>query len=123
METGRVVVGPVQVKVKVQRHSIFGVDRAFIDQPHVRIGIETTKVPSVHWTNATGGGARLWFPNGGEVFDPPPGGFLNPIDIPPDGLTLKVKAVPAIGDYHYHVYCDSLKDCAQGNSEPRLSVP
>ena len=119
--TGTVVAGPVQVNVvkqAIDRH-----DRGFVVPPQVGIGIGPTKVPSVRWINGTGARARLWFPNGDEVFDPPPGGFSNPIDIPPGGLTLQVKAAPNPGNYHYHVYCEAVKDCAQGHSEPRLDVP
>jgi hypothetical protein len=121
MATGTAAVGRVQVNIVKQ--AISGKDKGFVAPPHVDIGMGTAKVTSVRWINGTGGRARLWFPNGDEVFDPPSAGFSNPIEIPPGGLTLQVKAPPISGDYHYHVYCDSLKECASGNSEPRLSVP
>jgi hypothetical protein len=120
MGTGTATVGPIQVNIV--KHAVSGKDRGFVVPPHVAMGTGTAKVPSVRWINGTGGSARLWFPNGDEVFQPPAGGFSNPIEIPPGGLTLQVKASPNAGDYHYHVYCDSLKECAQGNSEPRISV-
>ena len=114
---------PTRVHVNIEIHTIGGQDRAFVDSPHVRIGERSTQVPSVRWENRTRGKATLWFPNGGEVFDERPEGFSNPIDIPEKGLELKVKEHPEKGNYHYHVYCEVVKDCAQGHSEPRLDVP
>jgi hypothetical protein len=103
--------------------------RAFVDPPI--IGIGDTPGDTVTWTNNTTAKTTLWFPNGGKVFDPPPGTVFSTslIDIAAgDDLTLTIKGAggnpgPAHGYYKYTVYCEQVKDFAQGNSEPGLHVP
>ncbi len=122
MATRPVVPAPVQVDVVTQ--GIGGSTRAFVVPPHINIGQGPTQVPSVRWTNRTDAPARLWFPNGDELFDPPPAGFANPIGIPAGGeLILNVRKGPNPDTYHYHIYCEAVWDCAQGNSEPDVSCP
>jgi hypothetical protein len=49
--------------------------------------------------------------------------FFDPIVIPPGRqLVLQVFSAPVTGHYHYHVYCEEVQDCAQGDSEPTLIV-
>jgi hypothetical protein len=106
--------------------------RAFVDPPI--IGIGDTPGDTVTWTNATTDKVTLWFPNGGRVFDPPPissfSNFSNSlIDIPAGtARTLTIKGAggrpgPDHGYYKYSVYCEQVRDFAQGNSEPGLHVP
>jgi hypothetical protein len=123
MATGTVSSGPGPIQVNVLKQNIGGQDRAFVVQPKVSIGTGATQAPAVRWINSTGAPAKLWFPNGDQLFVTPPGGFSNPIDIPAGGLTLEVKNRPNFGDYHYHVYSEAVGDCALGDSEPRLSCP
>jgi hypothetical protein len=120
MSTGTVV--PVPIQVNVVKQNIGGQDRAFVVPPGIHIGIGASKVPSIQLTNSTGAPVRVWFPNGGQLFDAPLD-FSNPLDVPAGGLTLHVKSSPNPGDYHYHVYCEAVKDCAQGNSEPKVGCP
>ena len=90
-------------------------------------------VNEVKLTNNTGATATLWFPNADKVFNPstssvsgqPVGvNFSQLIPIPAAGVaTLKVNSAPSPGSYHYHIYCDAVKDCAIGNSEPQVDVP
>ncbi len=117
---------PVPVDVNVVKQTVAGRDRAFVIPPQFGIGSGAAKAPSVQLRNSTGAGAKLWFPNGGHVFDLPTGvtTFSNPIEIPAGGLlTLPVKSAPTNGIYHYHVYCEAIHSCAQGNSEPVVTVP
>ena len=106
--------------------------RVFVEPGRVAIGNPNNpSVISVTWKNLTYKNVKLWFPNGDQVFDVPPGAppnyFAIPIDIPAGGAkTLHVKAganQPAIGDYHYHLYCEEIHDCAEGHSEPWVTVP
>lgn len=108
--------------VNIVKQDIADRPRAFVVPPQLGIG-KPARVSQVRWTNGTGRRAWLWFPNGDRVFTPREGGYLNPIEIPSDGLNLDVQTDPLEGAYHYHVYCEAVHDCAQGNSEPRLSVP
>jgi len=115
-------------QVNVDKQTIGGQDRVFVDVPHISIGDGAARVKSVKWVNNTKDLAVLWFPNGDLIFDgttsvPRVSSFLDPIKIPAEGLTLQVKSVPKFGHYHYHVYCEAVKDCAEGKSEPRVSVP
>lgn len=122
MSTGAAAAVPSQANVVKQ--TIGGQDRAFVIPPQISIGSGAAQVRSVQWRNGTGAKARLWFPNGDQVFEAPTGvDFSNPIEIPAGGLTLQVKTAPNPGHYHYHLYCEAVKDCAQGNSEPRVHVP
>jgi hypothetical protein len=117
--------GPVRVNIEI--HAIGDEDRAFVVPPSIEIGEGTKKVPSVQWRNATGQDAKFWFPNGEAVFSPPNDqkeGFANPIPIRSgEVLTLYVKPETKYGLYHYHVYCEATKNCAQGNSEPTVDCP
>jgi len=106
--------------VNVVKVNIGGQDRAFVIPAAFGLG-NPPQVSSVTWTNGTGDDAFLWFPNGEQLFDPDPGD--DPVPIPASGLTLNVSAKAKPGDYHYHVYCKAVNDCAQGHSEPRISVP
>ena len=121
MSTAAAVAGQANVVTQ----PIGGQDRAFVLPPHISIGAGAAQVRSVQWTNGTSAKARFWFPNGDEVFVPPAGeDFSKPIEIAAGGrLTLQVKAAPNPGSYHYHIHCDAVKDCALGNSEPRVTVP
>jgi hypothetical protein len=115
--------GPRQVIIHTV--SIGSTNRAFVDKPRVRTGDPLTASP-ITWVNRTGRRARFWFPNGHLVFDPkstPKGSFEDPFDIPDKGLELTVLAGAKPGDYHYHIYCEAANDCAQGNSEPGVTVP
>lgn len=113
--------------INIEKHTVHAIDRAFVVPPIHRIG----NVPGVvvTWQNTTNAKARLWFPNGDQVFDPNPAAgilnFSNPIDIPArSSLALTIKnPPPADGFYKYSVYSEEVKDHAQGNSEPVLSVP
>ena len=123
MSTAAAVAFPGQANVVKQ--TVGGQDRAFVLPPQISIGGGAAQVRSVQWINGTGAKARFWFPNGDEVFVPPAGGdFSKPIEILAGGLlTLQVKTPPNPGNYHYHVYCEAVKDCALGDSEPRVTVP
>ena len=122
MSTGTVL--PVPIQVNIIKQNIGGQDRAFVLPPEIHVGIGATKVPSVQLRNGTGGRVWLWFPNGENVFDPPAAGFSNPTQIQDGGvLTLNVTARPNPGGYHYHLYCEAVDDCAQGNSEPKVGCP
>jgi len=115
-------------QVNVDKQTIGGQARVFVDVPHISIGEGAAQVKSVKWVNNTKGLAMLWFPNGDLIFDgttsvPSVPSFLDPIEIPAGGRTLQVKSAPNPGHYHYHVYCEAVKDCAEGKSEPRVSVP
>ena len=116
--------------ISIETSTIHHVTRAFVSPPI--IGIGQTAGDTVTWTNSTDAKARLWFPNGGRVFNPttsvpPVPNFSNPIDIPASGGTFQVaiKAGPDHGYYKYSVYCEDVQvhDFAQGNSEPGLHVP
>jgi hypothetical protein len=112
---------PVVVSI-IQKDDMGRQPRAFVISPQIRIGMPPT-VSKVIWKNDTREDARLWFPNGGRVFKDQLD-YKNPLPIKPGGSKeLEVKPNPELGDYHYHVYCEAVQDCAQGNSEPRLSVP
>lgn len=119
--------GPDEVNIAIQRMGNH--PRAFAVPPLRSIGSSK----SITWRNGTGAKARFWFPNGDQVFDLPsiaPGVIVttlaDPIDIPAGGsliLPVKTKTRPTDGTYHYHVYCEAVKDCAQGNSEPVITHP
>lgn len=113
--------GPRQVNIVLQ--NIAGEERAFVVPSPVHLGSGAPGTPSITLTNQTGQPARLWFPNGDQLFNAPAGYFSNPIDIPAGGLTLNLKANLLPSDYHYHVYCEAVGDCAQGDSEPRAICP
>jgi hypothetical protein len=114
-------VGRSPVVVNILKTNIANQPRTFVSEPHIGVG-KPSVVSQVKWTNGTGGRAWLWFPNGDRIFSSS-NNYLNPIEIPSSGLSLDVKADPVEGAYHYHIYCETVHDCAQGNSEPTLSVP
>ena len=102
---------PVPISVQITKHIIGkeGKERAFVTPSLTQIGKDATKAPSVQWQNDTGSRARLWFPNGADLFVPPDSGFENPLAVDAGAvLTLYVKEKPAEGHYHYHLYCDCL---------------
>jgi len=110
--------------VNVVKQAIGGQDRAFVAPPQVDIGSGAAKVKSVRWTNATDDTAWFWFPNGHKVFEGGEEYFSKLIEIPKhEALPLDVLESPKKGDYHYHVYCKAVEDCAHGNSEPGVHVP
>jgi hypothetical protein len=118
---------PVPISVQITKHLIGkeGKERAFVTPSLTQIGKDVTKAPSVQWQNDTGSRATLWFPNGADLFVPPEkGGFENPIVIEVGAvLTLYVKEKPTEGHYHYHLSSEATRDCALGDSEPRMSCP
>jgi hypothetical protein len=116
---------PIQVKINPER--VGGKPRAFVDPPDFGLG-NAPYPPSVQLINNTSDTAWLWFPNGYNLFDAPAGypDYANPIEIGKNGgtVTLPVKTGgPANGLYHYHVYCETVKECARGQSEPTVHVP
>ena len=113
--------GPA-AEVNIGKEVIGTTLRAFVDTPVLHIDSGPSQMRSVTWTNGTGAPATLWFPNGAQLFSDGVD-FSNPIDIPAGGLTLNFRpGLPAF-DHHYHIYCEAVGDCAQGNSEPRVSCP
>jgi hypothetical protein len=114
-----------RVAAVVKPIKIGGHGRAFVTPPQISIGEGRTRLAFLTLRNGTSKKAWFWFPSGDRVCIPPEGkDFLSPIDIAAGGfLKLVVRKKPKHGNYHYHLYCEAVHDCAQGNSEPRISVP
>jgi len=126
--------GPSQVHIVITTIED-KIQRAFVVPGRINTGTGETKVPSITWTNLTEDAVHLWFPFGDLVFNQDNVTVngeakkfelfvINTIKIPAKGtLTLTVQDNPTDGVYHYHVYSTSLKNSAEGDSEPTVSVP
>jgi hypothetical protein len=110
--------------VILEPHKI-GKDRVFVDPPEVRIGEGASKLLTVQWKNDTGKVAWLWMPNGAQYFErPPEGDFPTPFRIDPEKeFELKVKAKPEKVRSQYHVYCEAIRQYAEGFSPPVMNCP
>ena len=98
--------------------------RVFVNPPIFHIGQGKSPTP-IQLENQTGGLVKIWLPNAEKYLDPKPGtDFLKPIDVADgDHLDLVIKANPTQGHYQYHVYCEVIKDFAEGNSPPVMHCP
>jgi hypothetical protein len=99
-------------------------ERVFVNPPTFHLCGENPP-KAIRWENQTGGPVMIWLPNADHCLNrPPEGDFSKPFVIPPKGeLLLTVKEHPKKGKYEYHVYCEVIKDYAEGNSPPNLSCP
>ena len=110
--------------VILESHRI-GKDRVFVDPPEVSIGEGASKLLTVEWRNDTSKAAWLWMPNGDQYFDQPSrGDFATPFRIDPGKeLKLTVKAKPERARSQYHVYCEAIRQYAEGYSPPVMNCP
>jgi hypothetical protein len=110
--------------VILEPHKI-GKDRVFVDPPEVSIGEGASKLSTVQWKNDTNKVAWLWMPNGGRYFErPKKGDFPTPFEIAPgEEIGFTVKATPDKVRSQYHVYCESIKQYAEGYSPPVMNCP
>jgi hypothetical protein len=125
--TGIAREGPVERIIFHKPHPIDR-PRVFVNPPIYHIG-NGDSPRTFRFENQTGGPVKIWLPNADKYLNRRPGGgdFSNPIEIALGGeLELTVKAKPAKpeeGHYQYHVYCEVIRDFAEGNSPPVMNCP
>jgi hypothetical protein len=119
--------GPVERIIFHEPHKIDR-PRVFVDPPQYHIG-NGDSPRTIRFVNETGGPVKIWLPNADKYLNPQRNGndFSKPIDVGIGGeLELTVKSSPAKpeeGHYQYHVYCEVIKDFAEGNSPPVMNCP
>ena len=121
--------GPVLTVTLSNKIGIGDRYRVFVIPSTIHIGGEKSP-QAIKWVNETGGPVKLWLPALGKILNHPKTQDLSaPIDLA-DGATsdpFVVNDKRMWGKeefcYHYNVYCDSIQDYAQGDSEPVLSCP
>ena len=100
--------------------------RVFVKPPIVHIG-NGDSPKTIRLDNQTGGLVKIWLPNADAYLNPQPGtDFSKPMEVDDGGkldLFVKVNPKPKEGHYQYHVYCEVIKDFAEGNSPPVLHCP
>jgi hypothetical protein len=122
--------GPMQKVLLTKPYDIEGRKRVFVIPAIVHLDDENPP-KTIEWVNQTGGPVTIWFPNGGHFLKPHEDPethkvhkFITPFDVSTKGeLVLDVKENLAKGYYEYNVYCEVIKDYAQGNSAPGVSYP
>jgi hypothetical protein len=119
--------GPVERIILHEPHKIDRL-RVFVNPPIHHIG-NGDSPKTIRFENQTGGPVKIWLPNADKYLDRRPDGrdFSNPIEIALGGqleLTVKTKPErPEEGHHQYHVYCEIIKDFAEGNSPPVMNCP
>ena len=116
--------GPVQPIIFQEPHQVDR-KRVFVNPPIFHIGKGKSPKP-IRLENKTGGPVKIWLPNAEKYLNRrrPGTDFSKPIRIAKGKhLDLMVKADPEEGYYQYHVYCEVIKDFAEGNSPPVMHCP
>jgi hypothetical protein len=111
-------------------YDIEGKERVFVIPPTVHLDYENPP-KTIEFVNQTGGPVTIWLAAGGHFLklrkDPETHvaqEFITPFDVPTKGqLIFDVKEKLTKGEYEYNVYCEVIKDYAQGHSSPNLSCP
>jgi hypothetical protein len=122
--------GPVQKVLFTKPYDIEGRERVFVIPATVHLDYENPP-KTIEFVNHTGGPVTIWLPAGGHFLklheDPETHKiqeFTKPFDVPTKGeLVFDVKEKLPKGCYEYNVYCEVIKNYAQGNSSPTLSCP
>ena len=122
--------GPVQKVLLTKPYVIAGRKRIFVVPAIVHLGGENPP-KTIEWVNQTGGPVTIWLPNADHYLKPHEDPkthkvheFITPFDVDTKGaLLLDVKENPPDCYYEYNVYCEEIKDYAQGNSPPVVSCP
>lgn len=111
-------------------YDIEGEERVFVIPPTVHLDYENPP-KTIEFFNQTGGPVTIWLAAGGHFLKPRKDPethvvqeFIKPFDVPAKGqLIFDVKEKLPKGEYEYNVYCEVIKDYAQGNSPPSISCP
>jgi hypothetical protein len=109
---------------------IEGKKRIFVIPPTLHLDDENLP-KTIEFVNHTGGPVTIWLPTGGYFLKPREDPethevqkFITPFDVSTKvPLVFEVKEKPPKGCYEYNVYCEEIKDYAQGNSPPNISCP
>jgi hypothetical protein len=122
-KTARVAPGTVEPIIFQKPHQVDR-KRVFVNPPIFHIGQGKSPTP-IRLENKTGDVVKIWLPNAEKYLDLKPGDdFSKPIEVAKGGhFDITVKADPERGHYQYHVYCEAIKDFAEGNSPPALHCP
>ncbi len=121
---------PVRKVLLTKPYDIEGRKRVFVIPPTVHLDDENPP-KTIKFVNQTGGPVTIWLPNGDYFLksheDPETHKvhkFIIPFDVSTKGeLLFDVKEKLPEGCYEYNVYCEVIKDYAQGNSSPNMSCP
>jgi hypothetical protein len=122
--------GPMQKVLLTKPYDIEGRKRVFVIPATVHLDYENPP-KTIEFVNQTGGPVTIWLPNGDHFLKPHEDPethkvhkFITPFDVSTKGeLLLDVKEKLPKGSYEYNVYCEVIKDYAQGNSSPVMSCP
>jgi hypothetical protein len=121
---------PMKKVLLTKPYDIEGKERVFVIPATVHLDYENPP-KTINFVNQTGGLVTIWLPNGDYFLKPYEDPethevheFIKPFDVSKDGaLLLYVKEKLPKGCYEYNVYCEAIKDYAQGNSSPNMSCP
>jgi hypothetical protein len=125
-------VKPVKKVILTKPYEIAGRERVFVIPATVHLRGENPP-KTIEWENQTGGLVKIWLPNADAYLNHGNGrDFSQPIDVA-DGKSIHFTVKDRFKDevdwkevefyYHYNVYCESIKNYAQGDSEPGMSCP
>jgi hypothetical protein len=111
-------------------YDIEGKERVFVIPPTVHLDYENPP-KTIEFVNQTGGPVTIWLAAAGHFLklrkDPETHviqEFIKPFDVSTKvPLVFDVKEKLPKGCYEYNVYCEEIKDYAQGNSSPNISCP
>jgi len=99
--------------------------RVVVEPAHYHIG-NGDSPRTIRFENHTEEPVKVWIPNADRFLDGKGRDFSVPMNVPAQGLELSVKCDPVKpeeGKYQYHVYCEAIRDFAEGNSPPEIHCP
>ncbi len=116
---------PVRKVVFTKLYNIEGKQRVFVVPPTVHLGGKNP-AKSIRWVNETGDLVKIWLTSPRDLLKSSED-LSKPIEIPRNGeLVVAVNdGLEELGEcsHHYHVYCEAVKNYAEGNSPPNMSCP
>jgi hypothetical protein len=119
---------PLKVLI-TQIYTIGQRKRAFVVPSTIHLGGENSP-KAIEWVNESGGPVEIWLPALSGYLSSPTGANFSEPFVLENGKTSapflvkdKVEWEKAEFFYHYNVYCKSIGDYAQGDSEPGMGCP